>query len=82
LRLRNLRDNLIGDVRPALITSRRCRLRSAHRVRECCESASCASDQPGKETGIRSAVGGDRSRMLRQLLTENLVLALMGGRSV
>ena len=32
-----------------------------------------------REFGVRVAIGGSRGRVIRQLLTENLVIALMGG---
>jgi len=36
-------------------------------------------ERRGREMAIRSALGGSRTRLIRQLLTEHLVMGLMGG---
>lgn len=80
IQVKSLHDDIVAHVRPALIALFVAVLLVL--LIACANTANLLLVQAGsreKEIAIRAAVGGGRRRIIRQFLTEAMLLALIGG---
>ena len=82
VRVFSLRDELAGNIRPALLPRRGRRLRAVDRLRERRQPCWLAAPHVTARSRFAARSGPRESGVMRQLLTESLVLGLTGGRSV